>query len=132
MSGLLPVVAGVQTSTPGSVLGGSTTAQSWVRTLAAVAGLAAIGASATLFTAGTHFPGTAALAPTLGACALLWAGEQQDGGDSDARAHALVAPMSRSIIIILSQLGNFSKNSFTSSFSCCTSTTASILHCSDQ
>ena len=94
MGGLLAVVAGVQTSTPGSVLGGSTRAQSWVRTLAAVAGLAAIGASATLFTAGTHFPGTAALAPTLGACALLWAGEQQDGGDSDTRAHALVAPMS--------------------------------------
>ncbi|MEV6524783.1 acyltransferase family protein [Longispora sp. NPDC051575] len=43
----------------------------WARGVLGAAGLAAIGASTALFTSQTPFPGTAALAPTLGAVAVL-------------------------------------------------------------
>jgi peptidoglycan/LPS O-acetylase OafA/YrhL len=46
----------------------------WLRELAALAGLAAIAAAILLFNAETPFPGVAALAPCLGAAALLHAG----------------------------------------------------------
>jgi peptidoglycan/LPS O-acetylase OafA/YrhL len=95
MGGLLAVLGGARPRTFAAAPAGTcgtATLQTWLRTLVAAAGLAAIGASAALMTARTHFPGAAALVPTLGASALLWAGEQD--ADDDAPAHALVAPMS--------------------------------------
>ena len=61
-----------------------------LRAVAGWAGLAAIGWSAVMFTAETRFPGAAALVPTLGAAAVLWAGL----GDGRARVRVLdVAPL---------------------------------------
>ena len=61
-----------------------------VRAVAGWLGLAAIGWSAVMFTAETQFPGSAALVPTLGAAAVLWAGL----GDGRARVRVLdVAPL---------------------------------------
>ena len=61
-----------------------------VRAVAGWVGLAAIGWSAVMFTAETRFPGSAALVPTLGAAAVLWAGL----GDGRARVRVLdVAPL---------------------------------------
>ena len=95
MGGLLAVLGGARPRTFAATLActsGTATLKTWLRTLVAAAGLAAIGASAALMTARTPFPGAAALVPTLGGSALLWAGEQ-DAVDG-APAHALVAPMS--------------------------------------
>ena len=56
-----------------------------VRATAGWLGLAAIGWSAVAFTAETRFPGTAALVPTLGSAAVLWAGS----GDGRGRLRLL-------------------------------------------
>jgi len=95
MGGLLAVLGGARPRTFAAApacTSGTATLKTWLRTLVAAAGLAAIGASAALMTARTPFPGAAALVPTLGGSALLWAGEQ-DAVD-DGPAHALVEPMS--------------------------------------
>ena len=65
------------------------------RTLTVVAGLAAIGASGCLYTAGTPFPGLAALAPVLGTVAVIVAGE--GGGPDAAAAGPAVHALARSL-----------------------------------
>jgi peptidoglycan/LPS O-acetylase OafA/YrhL len=100
MGGLLAVCAGggrrpQPADEPGLSSSSSTSSsavlQTWLRTAAATAGLATIGMSAALFTARTPFPGAAALVPTLGATALLWAGDHQP--NERAPPHALVPAM---------------------------------------
>ena len=78
MGGLLAVLGGARPRTTAAPAGtiGTATLQTWLRTLVAAAGLTAIGASAAFMTARTPFPGAAALVPTLGASAMLWAGER--------------------------------------------------------
>jgi peptidoglycan/LPS O-acetylase OafA/YrhL len=90
MGGLLAVLANPQQNLPCSALGTSAAVHR-LRNLVALVGLAAIGTSAALFTARTPFPGAAALVPTLGATALLWAGDHQ--ADEGAPPHALVPAM---------------------------------------
>ena len=55
--------------------------------IAALAGFVAILAAILIFTAGTPFPGAAALLPCLGATALIWAGE----GDAAATTSRLLS-----------------------------------------
>jgi peptidoglycan/LPS O-acetylase OafA/YrhL len=50
-----------------------------VRTAIGVAGLAAIGVATATFDDGTAFPGLTALAPTLGAAAVIWASQASTG-----------------------------------------------------
>ena len=49
----------------------------WLKETAAVAGLSAILVSVFAYTKSTPFPGTAALLPCLGSCALIWSGEER-------------------------------------------------------
>jgi hypothetical protein len=102
MGGLLVVAAGPRPLAYGSGPGTSAFPQTWLRTAAALAGLAAIGASAAVLSARTDVPGAAALVPTLGTSALVWAGEQDR--DDDAPAHALVAPMSHPVLQYLGEI----------------------------
>ena len=57
-----------------AIVGGSLQARLAVHKAVGWLGLAAIAVSAVTFTAGTPFPGYAALLPTLGAVAVLWGG----------------------------------------------------------
>ena len=68
-------------------------ASRWRRTLAAAAGLAALGASGCLYTAATPFPGTATLVPVLGAAAVIAAGE--GSVEYESPAHALAPALAQ-------------------------------------
>lgn len=57
------------------------TRNGWIRSGAAVAGLAAIMFSCLAYSAQTPFPGAAALLPCLGTVGLIWAGEGGRGGE---------------------------------------------------